>query len=62
MNRLRRSQTWYRELKARRLAKYGLDFDSLFAGNPRLIYVSITASGQNGPRASHPGYDLLIQG
>ncbi len=44
------------------LAKYGLDYASLQAENPRLIYCSITGFGQTGPRASQPGYDFMIQG
>ncbi|WP_420227272.1 CaiB/BaiF CoA transferase family protein [Pigmentiphaga litoralis] len=44
------------------LAKYGLDYDSLKAINPRLIYCSITGFGQSGPYASRPGYDFMIQG
>ena len=44
------------------LAKYGLDYDSLKALNPRLIYCSITGFGQTGPYAARPGYDLLLQG
>ncbi len=43
------------------LAKFGLDYDSLAAINPRLVYCSITGFGQTGPRAAEPGYDLLIQ-
>ena len=44
------------------LAKYGLDYDSLAALNPRLIYCSITGFGQDGPYAARAGYDFLIQG
>ena len=44
------------------LAKYGLDFDSLRAINPRLIYCSITGFGQTGPYAHRAGYDYIIQG
>lgn len=44
------------------LAKYGLDYDSLKAINPRLIYASITGFGQDGPYANRAGYDFLIQG
>lgn len=44
------------------LAKYGLDYDSLAALNPRLIYCSITGFGQDGPYAQRLGYDFLIQG
>ncbi|MBT1062928.1 CoA transferase [Bowmanella sp. Y26] len=43
------------------LAKYGLDYASLQALNPRLIYCSITGFGQSGPLASQPGYDFMIQ-
>lgn len=44
------------------LSKYGLDFDSLKAINPRLVYCSITGFGQNGPYATRAGYDFMIQG
>jgi crotonobetainyl-CoA:carnitine CoA-transferase CaiB-like acyl-CoA transferase len=44
------------------LKKYGLDYDQLKAVNPRLIYCSITGFGQDGPRATEPGYDFMIQG
>lgn len=44
------------------LRKYGLDYDSLNAINPRLVYASITGFGQDGPYAQLPGYDFLIQG
>ncbi|MDJ0878743.1 MAG: CoA transferase [Halieaceae bacterium] len=43
------------------LAKYGLDYESLAADNPRLVYCSITGFGQTGPYAARPGYDFLIQ-
>lgn len=48
--------------KAGGLKKYGLDYDSLKAINPALIYCSITGFGQSGPLASMPGYDFVIQG
>jgi glutaryl-CoA transferase len=44
------------------LAKYGLDYASLSALNPRLIYCSVTGFGQTGPYAHRPGYDFIIQG
>jgi crotonobetainyl-CoA:carnitine CoA-transferase CaiB-like acyl-CoA transferase len=44
------------------LKKYGLDYESLKAINPRLIYCSITGFGQDGPYASRAGYDFMIQG
>ena len=43
------------------LKRYGLDHDSLRRINPKLIYCSITGFGQDGPYASRPGYDFLIQ-
>ena len=44
------------------LARYGLDYQSLAAEHPGLIYCSITGFGQTGPYAHRPGYDFLIQG
>ncbi len=44
------------------LAKFGLDYESLKALNPRLIYVSVTGFGQDGPYSSRAGYDYIIQG
>lgn len=44
------------------LVKFGLDYESLAAANPRLVYASVSGFGQEGPRASQPGYDFIIQG
>jgi len=44
------------------LAVYGLDYASLAALNPGLVYCSITGFGQDGPYAARAGYDFLIQG
>lgn len=44
------------------LAKYGLDYPSLRAINPKLVYCSITGFGQDGPDAHRAGYDFMIQG
>ncbi|MDO6561779.1 CaiB/BaiF CoA-transferase family protein [Amphritea sp. 1_MG-2023] len=43
------------------LKKYGLDYASLQAINPALIYCSITGFGQDGPYAERAGYDFMIQ-
>lgn len=48
--------------KAGSLAKYSLDYATLSALNPNLVYCSITGFGQDGPRAAEPGYDFIIQG
>ena len=44
------------------MARYGLDFESLRAINPRLVYCSITGFGQTGPYRERAGYDYAIQG
>ena len=44
------------------LKAYGLDYGSLKAINPKLVYCSITGFGQDGPYAARAGYDFLIQG
>lgn len=48
--------------KAGGLARFGLDYPSVSARNPGLVYASVTGFGQTGPRASQPGYDFMIQG
>ncbi|WP_417320360.1 CaiB/BaiF CoA transferase family protein [Erythrobacter aureus] len=47
--------------KTGKLAKFGLDYDSLAKANPALVYCSITGFGQTGPRAREAGYDFVIQ-
>jgi crotonobetainyl-CoA:carnitine CoA-transferase CaiB-like acyl-CoA transferase len=44
------------------LSKYGLDYASLAALNPRLVYCSITGFGQTGPYRNRGGYDFVAQG
>ncbi len=43
------------------LERYGIDYETLGALNPRLIYASISGYGRTGPRAGQPGYDLVSQ-
>ena len=43
------------------LVKFGLDYASVAATNPGVVYCSVTGFGQDGPRAAEPGYDFLIQ-
>jgi crotonobetainyl-CoA:carnitine CoA-transferase CaiB-like acyl-CoA transferase len=43
------------------LKKRGMDYESLSAKHPRLIYCSITGYGFTGPKAGRPGYDILAQ-
>src|SRR6218665_119915 len=44
------------------LKRYGLDYESLKAINPGIVYCSVTGYGQDGPLASKPGYDAVFQG
>ena len=48
--------------KVGQLKRYGLDYDSLKAIKPDLVYCSVTGFGQDGPYAHRAGYDFLIQG
>ncbi len=44
------------------MARYGLDYASLRALNPRLVYCSVTGFGQTGPYRERAGYDYAVQG
>ncbi len=57
-----KSDIFIENFKVGGLAKYGLDYRSLKATHPGLIYCSITGFGQNGPYAGRAGYDFMIQG
>jgi len=56
-----RCQVLVENYKVGGLAKYGLDYASLRALNPALVYCSITGYGQDGPYAQRAGYDAAIQ-
>jgi len=58
----RQSDVLVENFKVGGLAKYGLDYASVAAVNPRLVYASITGFGQDGPYADRAGYDFIIQG
>jgi crotonobetainyl-CoA:carnitine CoA-transferase CaiB-like acyl-CoA transferase len=56
-----RADVLIENFKVGTLAKYRLGYESLKGVNPRLIYCSISAYGQDGPAAKEPGYDAMIQ-
>ncbi|MCG5234233.1 CaiB/BaiF CoA transferase family protein [Xanthobacter oligotrophicus] len=58
----RQSDVVIENFKVGGLKKYGLDYASLKAENPRLVYCSVTGFGQDGPYAPRAGYDFLVQG
>ena len=58
----RRSDVVMENYKVGDLKRYGLDYPSLAALHPGLIYCSITGFGQSGPYSHRPGYDAVFQG
>ena len=57
----RNADVLIQNLRPGQAEKMGLGPDRLCADNPRLIYASITAYGEEGPLADRPGYDPLMQ-
>lgn len=57
----KRADVLVENFKCGDMQRYRLDYETLRHGNPRLIYASITGFGQHGPRASEPGYDVVLQ-
>lgn len=43
------------------MAKYGLDYETLSAINPKLVYLSVSACGQTGEYRTKPGFDIIAQ-
>jgi crotonobetainyl-CoA:carnitine CoA-transferase CaiB-like acyl-CoA transferase len=58
----RRAHVVVENFKTGALAKFGLDYNSLAAENPALVYCSLTGFGHDGPYKDKAGYDYLIQG
>lgn len=58
----KQSDVFVENYKVGDMARYGLDFASLHALNPRLVYCSVTGFGQTGPYRERAGYDYAIQG
>ena len=56
------SDVFVENYKVGDMARYGLDWASLHALNPRLVYCSITGFGQTGPYRERAGYDYAVQG
>ena len=57
-----RSDVLIENFKVGGLKKFGFDYETLSALNPRLVYCSVTGFGQTGPYAERAGYDYLTQG
>jgi len=57
----RRADVLVENFKPGGLARFGLDYDSVAAGNPRVVYASISGFGSGPKGAVLPGYDLIVQ-
>jgi crotonobetainyl-CoA:carnitine CoA-transferase CaiB-like acyl-CoA transferase len=56
----RRADVFVHNFKPGGLAKFGLDYESVSAANPRIVYASISGFGSGGGK-DLPGYDLMVQ-
>ena len=59
---VRHCDVFIENFKVGDMARYGLDYASLSALNPRLVYCSVTGFGQTGPYRERAGYDYAVQG
>ncbi len=57
----RRADVFIENFKPGGLARFGLDFDTVAATNPRVIYTSISGFGTSPQAVAIPGYDLMVQ-
>lgn len=57
----RRADVMVENFKPGGLARFGLDYESVAAGNPRVIYASISGFGSGPKGRALPGYDLIVQ-
>lgn len=58
---IKKADVFVENYRAGVAAKIGLGYEQLKELNPQLIYVSLSAYGEHGPKQSYPGYDALIQ-
>lgn len=59
---IKQSDVVVENYKVGNLDRYGLDYESVKAIRPDIIYCSITGFGQTGPLKDRPGYDFIFQG
>jgi crotonobetainyl-CoA:carnitine CoA-transferase CaiB-like acyl-CoA transferase len=59
---VRHCDVFVENFKVGDMARYGLDYTSLSALNPKLVYCSVTGFGQTGPYRERAGYDYAVQG
>ncbi|MGW1346852.1 CaiB/BaiF CoA transferase family protein [Kribbella sp. NPDC002412] len=57
----RRADVLLENFKPGGLARFGLDYDTVAASNPRVVYASISGFGSGPKGAVLPGYDLIVQ-
>ena len=57
----RRADIFIENFRPGGLARFGLDYDTVAAANPRVIYASISGFGSGPKGKALPGYDLIVQ-